>query len=51
MCGWLKDKYGVSWQIIPAILPKLLSDPTKAERVTKAFLQMKKFDIEDLMKA
>jgi predicted 3-demethylubiquinone-9 3-methyltransferase (glyoxalase superfamily) len=50
-CGWLKDKYGVSWQIVPAILPKLLSDPSKAERVTKAFLQMKKFDISKLEQA
>jgi predicted 3-demethylubiquinone-9 3-methyltransferase (glyoxalase superfamily) len=50
-CGWLKDKYGLSWQIVPSILPKLLSDPAKAERVTKAFLQMKKFDIWKLLKA
>jgi predicted 3-demethylubiquinone-9 3-methyltransferase (glyoxalase superfamily) len=47
-CGWLKDKFGVSWQIIPSILPVLMSDPAKAGRVTKAFLQMKKFDIEKL---
>jgi predicted 3-demethylubiquinone-9 3-methyltransferase (glyoxalase superfamily) len=51
MCGWLKDKYGVSWQIIPAILPELLNDPLRAERVTKAFLQMRKFDIEKLLSA
>jgi predicted 3-demethylubiquinone-9 3-methyltransferase (glyoxalase superfamily) len=51
MCGWLKDKYGVSWQIIPAILPNLLNDPLRAERVTKAFLQMRKFDIEKLLSA
>ena len=50
-CGWLKDKYGVSWQIVPAILPKLMTDPSKAARVTKAFLQMKKFDIETIKKA
>jgi predicted 3-demethylubiquinone-9 3-methyltransferase (glyoxalase superfamily) len=50
-CGWLKDKFGLSWQIIPAILPKLMSDPARAGRVTKAFLQMKKFDIEKLMQA
>jgi predicted 3-demethylubiquinone-9 3-methyltransferase (glyoxalase superfamily) len=50
-CGWLKDKYGVSWQIIPTILSKLLSDPVKSERVTKAFLQMKKFDIKTLQEA
>lgn len=51
MCGWLKDKFGVSWQIIPAVLSKLMSDPSKAGQVTKAFLQMKKFDIEQLEKA
>lgn len=51
MCGWLKDKYGVSWQIVPAILGKLMSDPEKAPRVVQAFLQMKKFDIEALLKA
>ena len=50
-CGWLKDKYGISWQIVPTILKKLLSDPDKADKVTKAFLQMKKFDIERLMQA
>jgi predicted 3-demethylubiquinone-9 3-methyltransferase (glyoxalase superfamily) len=50
-CGWLKDKFGLSWQIVPTILPKLLIDPTKAERVTKAFLQMKKFDIEKIKQA
>lgn len=50
-CGWLKDKYGISCQIIPAILPELLNDPAKAGRVTQAYLQMKKFDIEKLMNA
>lgn len=52
-CGWLKDKYGVSWQIAPAILDEMLrdKDPAKVERVTKAFLQMKKFDIASLEKA
>lgn len=50
-CGWLKDKYGLSWQIIPTILSTLLSDPSKAGRVTQAFLQMRKFDIEKLMQA
>lgn len=50
-CGWLKDKYGVSWQIVPAVLGKLMSDPEKAPRVFKAFQQMKKFDIETLLKA
>ena len=51
MCGWLKDKFGVSWQIVPAILGKLMSDPEKAPRVIQAFLQMKKFDIEKLRQA
>ncbi len=50
-CGWLKDKYGLSWQIIPDSLTELMSDPEKTERVTRAFLQMKKFDIEALQKA
>ena len=50
-CGWLKDKYGVSWQIVPAILGKLMSDPLKAPRVLKAFMQMKKFDIAVLQQA
>ena len=50
-CGWLKDKFGISWQIIPAILSELLSDPERAGRVTQAFLQMKKFDIELLKQA
>ena len=50
-CGWLKDKFGISWQIIPSILPKLMSDHDKAERVVKAYLQMKKFDIEILKQA
>jgi predicted 3-demethylubiquinone-9 3-methyltransferase (glyoxalase superfamily) len=46
-CGWLKDKFGLSWQIVPSILPKLLSDPVpaKANRVVQAMLQMKKIDI------
>lgn len=51
MCGWLKDKYGVSWQIVPAILGKLMSDPEKAPGVIQAFLKMRKFDIEKLLKA
>ncbi len=51
MCGWLKDKYGVSWQIVPSILPKLLLDPAKSEKVTKAFMQMRKFDIAKLIEA
>jgi predicted 3-demethylubiquinone-9 3-methyltransferase (glyoxalase superfamily) len=51
MCGWLKDKYGVSWQIIPSILSQLMSDAEKAPRVIQAFLKMKKFDIETLLNA
>ena len=53
MCGWLKDKFGVSWQIAPSILEKMLRDPDvrKVERVTAAFLKMKKFDIAELEKA
>lgn len=52
-CGWLKDKYGVSWQIVPTILGKLLAnpDPKKSERVMHAMLQMKKLDIEKLGQA
>lgn len=50
-CGWLKDKFGVSWQVVPTILPKLLSDPEKAQRVIQAFMKMKKFDIKTLENA
>jgi predicted 3-demethylubiquinone-9 3-methyltransferase (glyoxalase superfamily) len=52
-CGWLKDKFGVSWQIVPTILPKLLSDadPVKSGRVMRALLQMKKLDIAALQRA
>jgi len=52
-CGWLKDKYGVSWQIVPEILSELVGDPTseKSQRAMKAMLQMKKIDLEGLKKA
>ncbi|MFA9390249.1 MAG: VOC family protein [Prolixibacteraceae bacterium] len=50
MCGWLKDKYGLSWQIVPSILPELMSNPEKSGKVTLAFLQMKKFDLATLLK-
>ena len=50
-CGWLKDRFGVSWQIIPSILGKLMSEPEKAQRVVQAFMKMKKMDIETLVKA
>ena len=52
-CGWLKDKFGFSWQIVPAALGKLMSDkdPKKANRVMQALLQMKKLDIAALEQA
>lgn len=50
-CGWLIDKYGVSWQIVPSILGKLMSDPEKGQRVIQAFMKMKKFDIQGLLDA
>jgi predicted 3-demethylubiquinone-9 3-methyltransferase (glyoxalase superfamily) len=50
-CGWLKDKYGVSWQIVPAVLQELLSDPERGQRVMQAFMKMKKFIIQDLLDA
>lgn len=51
MCGWLKDKFGVSWQVIPTILSKLMNDPQKAGKAAQAFMQMRKFDIEKLVQA
>jgi predicted 3-demethylubiquinone-9 3-methyltransferase (glyoxalase superfamily) len=51
MCGWLKDKFGVSWQIVPAILGKLMRDQNRAPRVMQKFRQMKKFNIEELENA
>lgn len=54
VCGWLKDKYGVSWQIVPTTLTEMISDPDseKSERVMKALLQTKnKIDIKSLMQA
>jgi predicted 3-demethylubiquinone-9 3-methyltransferase (glyoxalase superfamily) len=52
-CGWLKDRFGLSWQIIPSALPRLLSDPdaAKANRVMNAMLGMKKIDIAELERA
>ena len=50
-CGWLKDKFGVSWQIVPTVLGKLMSDPEKGQRVVQAFMKMKKFEIEKLLNA
>lgn len=50
-CGWLEDKYGVSWQIVPSILGKLMSNPETAPKATYAFMQMAKFDIAKLENA
>ena len=50
-CGWLKDRYGLSWQIVPSVLPKLMSDPTRAPQVMKALMQMGKLDIQKLQDA
>jgi predicted 3-demethylubiquinone-9 3-methyltransferase (glyoxalase superfamily) len=52
-CGWLKDKFGLSWQIVPKVLPEMLKDPdaAKSQRVLQAVLQMKKLDIKDLERA
>lgn len=48
MCGWVQDRYGVWWQVIPSILKELMSNPDKAQKVVEAFMKMKKFDIETL---
>jgi len=52
-CGWLKDRFGLSWQVVPRVLPELLGDPNpeKAGRVMNAMLKMKKFDIAALQQA
>jgi len=52
-CGWLKDKFGLSWQIVPTVLNDMLADPdpARSQRVMKAMLQMKKIDIATLEKA
>ena len=52
-CSWLKDKFGVSWQVVPTILPKMMSDPdpAKSGRAMKALLQMKKLKIDELQRA
>jgi len=52
-CGWLKDKYGLSWQIVPIVLGEMLSDPdpVKSQRVMQAMLQMKKIDVGKLRQA
>jgi predicted 3-demethylubiquinone-9 3-methyltransferase (glyoxalase superfamily) len=52
-CGWLKDQFGLSWQIVPEVLPELLNDPdtSKSQRAFQAMLRMKKLDIEGLRRA
>ena len=52
-CGWLKDKYGLSWQVVPAVIPQMMSDPDpkKSARVMNAFITMKKLDIATLERA
>jgi predicted 3-demethylubiquinone-9 3-methyltransferase (glyoxalase superfamily) len=50
-CGWLKDRYGLSWQVVPSILPRLMQDPARGERVMAALLRMTKLDIAALERA
>lgn len=50
-CGWLTDKYGLCWQIVPSVLGKLMSNPEKAPKVVAALQQMVKFDIQKLLDA
>jgi predicted 3-demethylubiquinone-9 3-methyltransferase (glyoxalase superfamily) len=50
-CGWLKDKFGVSWQIVPTILGQLMTNPDRVQNVMSAYLKMKKFDIQALENA
>ncbi len=52
-CGWLRDKYGLSWQVVPTVMTEMLGDPNseKSERAMAAMMQMKKIDIEALKKA
>jgi predicted 3-demethylubiquinone-9 3-methyltransferase (glyoxalase superfamily) len=48
-CGWLKDKYGLSWQIVPSILDEVMADPKRSGKAMKAFLQMTKFEIAKII--
>lgn len=50
-CGWCKDKFGLSWQVVPTVLGKLMSHPEKGQRVMQAFMKMNKFDIAALENA
>lgn len=51
MCGWCRDKFGLSWQVVPTVLGELMSHPEKGQRVVQAFMKMRKFDIETLKNA
>lgn len=51
VCGWLKDKYGFSWQIVPSMIGELLSDPQRMQRLMPVIMQMKKLDIKKLQEA
>lgn len=51
MCGWVKDKFGVSWQIVPSMMGELMADPEKGQRVMQAMMKMRKLDIEKLKNA
>ncbi|HKG05323.1 MAG TPA: VOC family protein [Pedobacter sp.] len=50
-CGWLDDKFGFSWQVVPKVLHQLMADPEKSPRVVEAFMQMSKFNIQALLDA
>lgn len=50
-CGWCKDKFGLSWQVVPTILGELMSNPENGQRVVQAFMKMRKFDIKALQNA
>ncbi len=50
-CGWLKDRYGLTWQVVPASLPKMLADPQRGGQVMQALLQMSKIDIQKIQDA
>ncbi len=50
-CGWLKDQFGVSWQIVPSVLAQLINDPERSPKVVEAFMKMKKFEIGKLLEA
>lgn len=51
MCGWLKDKFGVSWQVVPDILLELMNDPSRADKAMKAFMNMRKLIIKEIVEA